>query len=666
MHQTCYISISSSDKLEKARQRKNKETDIAQCPSRTSTSEMQANNALCDDETEEPLPPKRLRSSVCGPLHDKTKCVWCMKGVDAKHPNRARGKLFRLNTHSAWHSFKRHTVLIEDMQLRDRLTQLVKSTSALSDPFANDIMYHNACWLKHVNNTKLKPNDAMHLQNVCLSEARSLYFRHVDSVLFTEHEIRSLQSLLADYKRIISDYGYAVGNVKSSYLKDLLINEYQDTIGFKEQSEMNKSEWVYDVGGGGDYIEAAMSSLGISDEQLLQNLAPRLSKKIKDTSTVPWPPDIDHLEEGKEVCELLLKLLTWLKQPKRKTADLSPTTLSLASMITYHITGHRTTTVINLGINVHGMTRSKDLVETLHKSGICISYADTLLLYDHWALMDVEASASCPQEITDSKPAIVIVDNDNFKIDTMTGNATGAHRTNVMFVQPESYEKKPDEEPAARLIKKKEISAQLKQKCSELTQVQQYRCPPGSKSEPPARPMVHPPVNGTAPQCARSVIHALSRADNDGTRPPPHKQRVPAYSGAQSCRHPPPSKSKPYYHTTYPEPPSKSVVHDIMVKLVEAMHKKNIPFSFLVGDMPTHKLIVQLKMENQELFKDIIPILGAFHQQRSYIYAIYKRFKGSGMADTLVTAGVVVEGSVDQALQVGCALHPALERGCYP
>ena len=52
---------------------------------------------------------------------------------------------------------------------------------------------------------------------------------------------------------------------------------------------MNKSQWVYDLGGGGDYIEAAISSLGISDEQLLQNLAQRLSKKVKDTTTVSWP-----------------------------------------------------------------------------------------------------------------------------------------------------------------------------------------------------------------------------------------------------------------------------------------------------------------------------------------------------------------------------------------
>jgi hypothetical protein len=220
-----------------------------------------------------------------------------------------------------------------------------------------------------------------------------------------------------------------------------------------------------------------------------------------------------------------------------------------------------------------------------------------------------------------------------------------------MQVQSKSYNKKPDEVPAARLSKKKEISAQLRQKCAELTKVHQCRCQPGSKSEPPARPMVDLPVNGTAPQHARSVIHALSRIDTDGSRPPPQQQQVPGSSGAQSCHHLPHNKSKPYYHTTYNEPPNKSVMHDIMIKQLNAMHKNNIPFSFLVGDLPTYKTIIQLKAENAQMFKDIVPILGAFHQQMSYMYAVYKRFKGSGMADTLVTAGVVVEGSVDQALR---------------
>ncbi|KAJ4921707.1 hypothetical protein JOQ06_002007 [Pogonophryne albipinna] len=186
------------------------------------------------------------------------------------------------------------------------------------------------------------------IMNGAMYQARNLFFRHVDSIIFIEREIRSLQSLFAEYKPIAGDYGYEVGDVKSSYVKGLLINEYQETIGFKERNQMNMSQWVYDVGGGGDYIEAAISSLSISDEQLLQNLAQRLS--ANDTTTVPWPPRIDHLEEGEEVCELLLKLLTWLKQPERKTADISPATLSLASMITYHITGQRTTTAINMAV----------------------------------------------------------------------------------------------------------------------------------------------------------------------------------------------------------------------------------------------------------------------------------------------------------------------------
>ena len=33
------------------------------------------------------------------------------------------------------------------------------------------------------------------------------------------------------------------------------------------------------------------------------------------------------------------------------------------------------------------------------------------------------------------------------------------------------------------------------------------------------------------------------------------------------------------------------------------------------------------------------------------IYAIYKRYKGSGIADVMIAAGVIAEGSVDQALR---------------
>ena len=78
------------------------------------------------------------------------------------------------------------------------------------------------------------------------------------------------------------------------------------------------------------------------------------------------------------------------------------------------------------------MTRSKELIDILHKCGICIGYNDLLLLYAIWALRDDDTSKTCPHRIAYGKLLIVIVNNNNFKIDTLTGNASGAHRTNVL------------------------------------------------------------------------------------------------------------------------------------------------------------------------------------------------------------------------------------------
>ena len=136
--------------------------------------------------------------------------------------------------------------------------------------------------------------------------------------------------------------------------------------------------------------------------------------------------------------------------------------------------------------------------------------------------------------------------------------------------------------------------------------------------------------NCTKVQRMRSVLHAICGMDNNGTRTSPECQHVPAYSGFQSCCQYPPEKSKPYYHTTYLEPPTKSILYD-MLKLTSAMEQKQIPLSFLVGDMTTYKLILQLKSESPDRGQSIILILGAFHLQMSYMYAIYKIFKGLGM-----------------------------------
>ena len=102
---------------------------------------------------------------------------------------------------------------------------------------------------------------------------------------------------------------------------------------------------------------------------------------------------------------------------------------------------------------------------------------------------------------------------------------------------------------------------------------------------------------------------------------------------------------------TYPDPPSKTILYDVMRKLPRAIDDKKMPFAIIVGDHPVYALLLELKNENPEMFADILPFMGPFHIKMSFINAIYKRFKGSGISDVLVVAGVVADGSVDQALR---------------
>ena len=68
----------------------------------------------------------------------------------------------------------------------------------------------------------------------------------------------------------------------------------------------------------------------------------------------------------------------------------------------------------------------------------------------------------------------------------------------------------------------------------------------------------------------------------------------------------------------------------VMRNVANAIVFKKMPFAFLVGDLPTYKLIVQLKAGNPMQFEKITPIVGAFHHYMSYIYPILKDSKVQG------------------------------------
>ena len=630
VHGNCRFGISSSDKLNRAKTRQQKrERDSA--------------SHECQDDHDLAGPaPKCLRSSV-GIVHNKNLCVWCMKPEDTKHPERT-GKWLLISYIPAWNVFKSHTVVLQDDAMRDRINRLIDS---ITDPFSTEIRYHHKCWLKYIGAYQKISVEQQHnlLNDVTFREAQTMFIDHARRVIFEDHEIRTLQGLLHDYKTIVGTYGFPTTGVKSSYMKEILLREFGVGIGFHVRAQKNQSEVVYDTTGGASYIESTICSLGISNEQLVENVASRLRKEVKQTTTIPWPPQVVELEQEENLPPLLVQLISSLKKPGQVEQDAK--VRALASMITYYVTGSPTTTAVNLSMNLHGLTRSKELVDTFHKCGVGINYLSVLLLRDAWAVHDIQLCSECPNEIAENTPGVIVVDNDDFQNDTLTGGDT-SHRTNVMYVQPVSLEH-PDIQSGERIKNAKTLSSRLKNIATDMNTHDRYVT--YKRGEPTVSVRVEPKVESTVPQRKRCVIHTLVRANAAGERPPPVDQIVPGFAGFQALISTSAEKSKPYYFMTYQDPPKKAVLTDVLVKANKAIERKNMPFAVVVGDQPVYTLLVEIKSEHPEKFEKIIPFLGPFHIQGSMIYAIYKRHKGSEIADVLVAAGVIAEGSVDQALR---------------
>ena len=125
----------------------------------------------------------------------------------------------------------------------------------------------------------------------------------------------------------------------------------------------------------------------------MRNVAERIRDDIKAIKLVPWPPRVEELEE-EELSPLIVQLLSTLSG--KKGVDLSPSALSLASLLTQYITNCPTTTAINATVTLHGITRSKELVDSYHKLGMGISYSNVLLLRDVWNTHDLERFSVCP------------------------------------------------------------------------------------------------------------------------------------------------------------------------------------------------------------------------------------------------------------------------------
>ena len=117
---------------------------------------------------------------------------------------------------------------------------------------------------------------------------------------------------------MLDNFGYDSDAIKSSKVKQIIKDKFCDNIGFHNRYIKNESTIVYDTSDGGSYIEAALYSWSISDEQLLHTCARRLREKFNSADYVDWPPTLEEVASAEEPEALLQKFLV-VKRSRRKT-----------------------------------------------------------------------------------------------------------------------------------------------------------------------------------------------------------------------------------------------------------------------------------------------------------------------------------------------------------
>ena len=65
---------------------------------------------------------------------------------------------------------------------------------------------------------------------------------------------------------------------------------------------------------------------------------------------------------------------------------------------------------------IYGLSRSRALVDLCTKFGFGISYQDIKNMLASWDNAEAE-DGNCPSEIANKYPAVVVMDNDDFKTD---------------------------------------------------------------------------------------------------------------------------------------------------------------------------------------------------------------------------------------------------------
>ena len=160
--------------------------------------------------------------------------------------------------------------------------------------FFADLHNHKKCWDKYVSNVQnTRKKCQEHVIGVSMSEINAVFIDHVERVICQLKEPRTLKGLLDDYNNILYDLTGEEKQYKTSYIRNLISDEFGNQILFHDRHQKNASTFVFDSSEGENFLESAVNTWVFPIDELMHNVARRINESVKGIPQMPWTPSLN-------------------------------------------------------------------------------------------------------------------------------------------------------------------------------------------------------------------------------------------------------------------------------------------------------------------------------------------------------------------------------------
>ena len=105
------------------------------------------------------------------------------------------------------------------------------------------------------------------------------------------------------------------------------------------------------------------------------------------------------------------------------------------------------------------------------------------------------------------------------------------------------------------------------------------------------------------------------------------------------------------YQPVIPSPPEYPICKQYLDSVIEIINDLELSHMFVHTDELVYSKLCNILWKNPQLYKNVILLMGGFHQLRVMQKILYKRYNCRQMQQICVEAGTIVQGSSDQAFE---------------